>query len=79
MASKLVESPAQIVAGCAVTFTVAGVSIVTVTVAESRQPVVLVPTTLYVVLTVGEAIVLSHKVQDKPVDGDHEKFVPFRA
>ena len=45
-ASKLVESPTHIAVGRAVTLTVAGVSIVTVTVAESVQPELLVPTTL---------------------------------
>ena len=77
--SKLVESPTHIVDGRAVTFTVAGVSIVTVTVAESVQPKLLVPTTLYVVLYVGDAVVLSHKVQESPVDGDHVRLVPFLA
>ena len=45
---------------------------VTVTVAVLLQDKVLVPVTVYVVVTVGEAETLEPVVAERPVDGDHE-------
>ena len=45
---------------------------VTVTVALFVQPFAPVPTTVYVVVVVGDAVGEEHDVHDKPVDGDHE-------
>jgi hypothetical protein len=44
---------------------------VTVTVAKFEQPLLLVPVTVYVVVTVGLAITLVPVVADKPVPGAH--------
>ena len=42
-----------------------------VTVVESMHPLASVPVTVYVVVTLGEAIVLIQVVQPKPVEGFH--------
>ena len=44
---------------------------VTVTVAKLKHPVPLVPVTVYVVVTVGLAVILIPVVADNPTGGDH--------
>lgn len=45
----------------------------TVTTPVSEQPLLSMPVTVYIVVTVGEAVGLGQLVQDNPVAGDHVK------
>ena len=54
------------------TLTIGTEVIVTITVAVSEQVAELLPTTVYVVVTVGFAVTVEPVVALNPVDGDHE-------
>jgi hypothetical protein len=61
--------PEQMVAGEGLMVIVGRGRTVTVTVAVPVQPAALVPVTVYVVVTVGDAVGLGQVVQLKPVEG----------
>jgi hypothetical protein len=61
--------PGQIAGAEGLTVIVGNGFTVTVTVAVLVQPAALVPVTVYVVVTVGDAVGFGHVVQLKPVEG----------
>jgi hypothetical protein len=63
--------PIHIAGAEGVTVTTGNGCTVTVTVAVFVQPLEEVPVTVYVVVTVGEAVGLTQLVQLNPVEGDH--------
>jgi hypothetical protein len=70
LAESVVEFPVQTARLVGVTVTVGVGLSVTTAVASTVQPAATVPTTVYVVVTVGDAFTVAPVVVDKPDDGD---------
>ena len=72
LAVIVVLLPVQMEGADGFTVTVMEEFTVTVTVAVAVQPAALVPVTVYVVVTVGDALIVAPVVALRPVAGDHE-------
>lgn len=72
LAPIVVDEPLQIADAPTEVLMVGSGFTVMVRVAVLTQPLALVPLTVYVVVTVGEAVTFAPVVTLSPVDGDHE-------